>query len=117
MQPVPQPRVTISLQIENERFLEQLFRDCKEQLGMDHGITIDVFFVLFDLLISMCARARACVATRENCHTLRMYRLDKIDSHLQLVLPAIERFGAAVGDDTGAKCHATFRKPAVHGFS
>ena len=46
-----------------------------------------------------------------------MYRLDKIDSHLQLVLPAIERFGAAVGDDTGAKCHATFRKPAVHGFS
>ena len=65
MQPVPQPRVTISLQIENERFLEQLFRDCKEQLGMDHGITIDVFFVLFDLLISMCARARACVATRE----------------------------------------------------
>ena len=58
MQPVPQPRVTMSLQIENERFLEQLFRDCKEQLGMDHGITIDVFFVLFDLLISMCARAR-----------------------------------------------------------
>jgi hypothetical protein len=33
---------------------------------------------------------------------MRMYRLDKIDSHLEHVLSAIDHFGAAAGDDAGA---------------
>jgi hypothetical protein len=45
--------LTAGDQVENERFLEQLFQDCKSQLGKDHSITIDVFFVLFDSYISM----------------------------------------------------------------
>ena len=57
--------VTLGVQLENERFLEQLFQDCRSQLGIDHSVTIDVFFVLFDSLISMCASGRACAARRE----------------------------------------------------
>ena len=43
--------------VENELFLEELFEDCKTQLGIDHNITIDIFFVLFDSYISMCGSA------------------------------------------------------------
>jgi hypothetical protein len=32
-----------------------------------------------------------------------MYRLDKIDAQLVHVLPAIERMGAAAGDDPGLR--------------
>ena len=41
------------MQVENERFLEELYEDCKAQLGTDHSVSIDIFFVLFDSYISM----------------------------------------------------------------
>jgi hypothetical protein len=41
------------VQVKNERFLEELFEDCKTQLGVEHSISIDVFFILFDSYISM----------------------------------------------------------------
>lgn len=67
-------------QVKNEHFLEELFEDCKTQLGVEHSISIDVFFILFDSYISM-------------------YRLDKIDVQLVHVVPAVDRFGAAAGSD------------------
>jgi hypothetical protein len=45
--------LTLPKQVENERFLEELFQDCKTQLGVDHVVTIDIFFALFDSYISM----------------------------------------------------------------
>ena len=46
-----------------------------------------------------CGAALWCV---KKFDILRMYRLDKIDSHLEHVLSAIDHFGAAAGDDAGA---------------
>ncbi len=37
-----------------------------------------------------------------NVHCVFMYRLDKIDSQLEHVVPAVDHFGAAAGNDPGA---------------
>jgi hypothetical protein len=42
-----------------------------------------------------------------------MYRLDKIDSQLAHVVPAVDRFGAAAGNDPGAMLAAY---PTVPGY-
>lgn len=66
---------TAETQTQNEACLEELYRDCCTEYGVENAISIEIFLRLFDVLIGL-------------------YRLDRCDELLRDILPAIDRLEA-----------------------
>lgn len=74
---------TAERQLDNEKTLENLYRDCKTTFGIANAVTIEVFLRLFDVLIGL-------------------YRLDRCETLLNEVIPAIDTLEANSADGTAS---------------
>ena len=74
---------TAEAQLNNEKSLEDLFKDCKATFGIANAVTIEVFLRLFDVLIGL-------------------YRLDRCDALLHEVIPAIDTLESQSANGTAS---------------